>query len=1139
MSRILTIKLNRIRFIQFWTLINTVLFLISLSFAQEIDDTKDNSINTYNLNKNTRSKRLFKSASLQAVSNSRFIRSVLHDGNLIKGGLVNIGAVGNRDIIPGSESAIGWPKGSKWVNYIFLTDFYVAAEVTNASDEIIHVISDHWTRSGGANNLAPDGSHLNAMQPLPKYYNLDQPESQETPLVYGISEDVGFDGFPRTGDKGEGNGQLEPPEDFNGNGVLDLSMKNIVGWYAINNQKQTWPRWWPAGSYPGDTRKPGDEFEGLRAGYWNGEYGAYNRADQESYYVIDDRENTRFTYFPFENDQRPWPNGERGLGLKVESRTYQWNARLAEDILVSIFDVTLKDGAKPLEKCVVGMWVDPDLGASNSGDDAWFDTKIDITFAWNRLGFAANGLPIGYLGFAFLESPGLAHDGIDNDEDGMTDESQNNGIDDDEDFKPWEDTNGNGEWDCKEVDGVLDCEPLNDDVGHDGLEPLSPGYPGPDEGQANGVPDVGEPNFDQTDNDESDQVGLTSMYLKRTDNRLTRPEEYWQTELIPGTFKTEPGYQADICWTYGSGYVEWAGSGETHRYAIALLFGNDKDDIIRNKKTMQVIYDHDYNFAKAPNQPILVATGGNKEVYLSWDNNAEYSWDPVYGNDFEAYYIFKSTEPAFTDIKTITDAFGNPLLFKPLAIFDKKDGLKGPHPVSIGSEIGPESDLGVHYNMGTDSGLKHFYIDNDVDNGRIYYYAVVSVDMGYDPSFYPELSPLEGLQPISPTECSATIQTDPLGRPISFDRNTAEVIPTEPIAGWVEPGFDKMEGDHKTGYGTGHIEFKIINPFKIRPDEKYLLEFNDDGTYEKIDSAYTGHLSFMNIRSENRNEYLVGVSNPNNDTEFFVDGFQILLFNDETALDSLYWDIGSSKLIVNDITDKLNGMRVARDYEIKVMELGADTSFATKKPTNFQVWDVTDPDNTFKLTFFHFDVGNDGILSADDQITLLANKNKVLWGWKFLYPSNTDSTAKTLPQNGDVLKIVSRKTFDRNDSFEFTTLGNIISKSKAKDELADIYVVPDPYIAYNETERVVISEAEGLPPRKLDFVGLPKECTVTIFTVAGKMVRKLEYHSLGEDRRLTWDLLTFDGLEIAHGIYFYVVEAPDIGKKIGRFAVIK
>ncbi len=37
----------------------------------------------------------------------------------------------------------------------------------------------------------------------------------------------------------------------------------------------------------------------------------------------------------------------------------------------------------------------------------------------------------GIMGFAYLESPSLSNDGIDNDNDGIIDESRDNGIDDD------------------------------------------------------------------------------------------------------------------------------------------------------------------------------------------------------------------------------------------------------------------------------------------------------------------------------------------------------------------------------------------------------------------------------------------------------------------------------------------------------------------------------------------------------------------------------------------------------------------------------------------------------------------------------------------------------------------------------------
>ena len=150
-----------------------------------------------------------------------------------------------------------------------------------------------------------------------------------------------------------------------------------------------------------------------------------------------------------------------------------------------------------------------------------------------------------------------------------------------------------------------------------------------------------------------------------------------------------------------------------------------------------------------------------------------------------------------------------------------------------------------------------------------------------------------------------------------------------------------------------------------------------------------------------------------------------------------------------------------------------------------------------------------------------------------------DSTARIAPAPGDVLQVITRKIFDRNDSFEFTMIGNDFDDVKTKNELDDIYTVPDPYIAVSTLERKVVNEEEGRGDRKIDFVNLPKRCTIKIFTVSGRLVRTLDHSATEKNRRLAWDLRTKDGLEISHGIYFYVVDAPGIGSKTGKFAVIK
>ncbi len=1095
-----------------------------------------------------------------AQGNSKYLRWAIHDGNLVTGPTINSGLLAYHYV--GAAPLITWPKGASAVRYIHGGVFYCAAEVKDALSNTIHIVSDNYRRNNAESSA--DLSHWYAFMPLGRYFNLDQPGSLETPEVYGISEDVGLDGVPNSGDSGEGDGVLQKEEDYNRNGELDLSLQNTVGWFAISHRKETWPRDWPIGSFVDDDRKEGETRPSLRAGRWNGAYGPYIRATQESYYVMDDRENDEFTYYPFD-DMRPWPEGRRGLGLTVTVRDYQWVARLSEDIMISTYDIV--NHGKDLEKCVVGMYIDPDMGGSLSGDDAAFDKREDITYAWSASMLSEEGWPMGYFGFAFLESPGLPFDGVDNDEDGLIDEAQNNRIDDDGDWRRYEDRNGNSIWDTEDLNrnglldenedrngnGRMDYEPLNDDTGSDGLSPESEEYIGPDPNgsEGNGLPDPGEPNFEFTDNSESDQVGLTSFYLRDVDNTMADDEKYWLTEIVPGTFAVRPGYQRDIAWSYGSGYVAFSKEANSHHYAIALLFGNDEADILRNKRTMQVIYDNDYNFAKPPRTPLLTATGGDKKVYLSWDDAAERSRDPIYGLDFEAYYIYRSTDASFGEIKTITDGFGNPLLFKPMAIFDLQDGLKGIHPVRLGSELGADSDLGISYNMGSDSGLRHNFIDTTVTNGRTYYYAVVSIDKGYDPSFYPAISDREGLLPISPTECSATIQMDPLGRAIWTDRNTAVVVPRERPAGWQQPSLSEEGIQHVQGNGTGSIAIRIVNPLAVQNDRTYGLRFTDDGSFKTLDSTLTGlteRISLYNVSGGN-GLALLSVDHPDAEeamAEFIYDGFQVLMENHEITIDSTWWSTGTSTLGLMDMTQSLSGIALPRDYEIRVMEWGAYKPINITTPTNFQVWDKTNPQAPFQVEYRFTEsktttASERGFLKAGCRVILVNNavEKKQTWKWDFTFPAESDSSTWALPVSGDRLQIHTLKPFDRNDRFEFALLGNTVSSRKIAADLDKIYTVPDPYIAVSALERKVINQEEGRGDRRIDFVNLPPECHISIYTAAGRLVRELDHKGDATMSRESWDLRTRDGLEIAHGIYFYVVEAPKIGVKRGKLAVIK
>lgn len=490
---------------------------------------------------------------------------------------------------------------------------------------------------------------------------------------------------------------------------------------------------------------------------------------------------------------------KRGVGVDVAARGYQWAHPAAEDIL--IFTYWIRNiSSWDYQKFIFGMYGDADVGdaspvSEHHHDDAWFDTMNDIVYQWDTDLWSQNhgGYIPAYFGWKYLESPGNPLDGLDNDEDGMIDERQDDGIDND------------GDWD-----------PYLDDTGSDGIGPNFGEYTGPDADgtEGNGVPDAGEPNFEYTDNDESDQIGLTSFTAGPWPGiDLTRDGDSWD-KLTPGSF-TNILQNVDLTFMYGSAYFELPQQ-EERKFAVALIFGNDYEDILRNSKTMQQIYDSDYNFAKPPNLPSVTVVPGDGAVTLYWDDKAEYSVDPIYGMDFEGYRIYRATDPAFNEVWNITDTYGNQTFNKPIAQFDVIDGLTGPHPYGLN---------GIHLDMGEDTGIRHSWTDTTVVNGQRYYYAVVAYDFGYDYDFYERgISNIDLRPPITPSECTKRIEINASGDAVAFAINTVEVTPNAPAMAYIAP---EIIADATTTLGTGKLEVKVVDPSRVRNNDQYQISFHD------------------------------------------------------------------------------------------------------------------------------------------------------------------------------------------------------------------------------------------------------------------------------------------------------------------------
>ena len=95
--------------------------------------------------------------------------------------------------------------------------------------------------------------------------------------------------------------------------------------------------------------------------------------------------------------------------------------------------------------------------------------------------------------------------------------------------------------------------------------------------------------------------------------------------------------------------------------------------------------------------------------------------------------------------------------------------------------------------------------------------------------------------------------------------------------------------------------------------------------------------------------------------------------------------------------------------------------------------------------------------------------------------------------------------------------------------LRNVSVVPNPYNPNRQSGHFPDS------PR-VQFVGLPTPCTISLYTLAGDLVRELS-HDTNTDAE-NWDLKNADNRDVSAGVYLYRVDA-DGQFRLGRFVVIR
>ena len=1044
--------------------------------------------------------------------------------------------------------------------------------------------------------------------------------------------------------------------DHTKDGLIRWGLYPVFGYFnpnseypAMSNREDSWPvTGWP--STGTSTKWPGE---------WDGRFGrGVKYADLETYFVANDAQDLEYVqpdaplkYFPrpgikigdnsSENTIQvgePWG----GLGMRVKVRAYQWNNPQTRDAIFWEYDIA-NISEYDLANVAFGYLLDAGIGhRGNQGetdDIGFFDKYADMSYSWDFDGIGIGGIRTGILGMAFLESPGRWNDSVDNDDDGLTDERRDNvatkiigpaeGISDMSKFLAWygfAEDQLKPHWDADEdqdwqdgVDannnGVYDLgEDFGNDVGTDGVAPADLNYRGPDAdgSECNHKPDFVEglgcePNFGLTDISESDMIGLTGFQMLHHPQENEPPFSAFDKDAYDqiANLRLEEyfGELANLIMTFGAGIFRLP-QGLTERISMAELHSYEElsglnssahsaPSLFEKKRIVQFIYESDYRFAQPPIMPILKATAGDGKVILTWDDMSDrYTREPMLkgANDFEGYKLYKATDKYFSDAEKLTDMYGNPIGKMPIFQCDVIDGRQGAADfANINGEL---------YYLGKESGIQHYYVDTNVQNGRTYYYGLAAYDYG-----------IKGLEvAIMPAENNIVIDLDEAEEIRFTGQNVVVVTPESKAAGYMAPEIDATGMQQIPARGTVFAE--LLDHHAVVPDHTYKINFladtlgyarrnkgmrhpldviivnsglevrdvtADSIVYRETLQNYPGNHFLHNGKTYvNDGQSLVEYSYYNTVNELTTDIFNgiQLRFTMPTQIGdfnpaSSGWVRGQGPLLITPSLYESHGFPF--DYDIVFTSSDTATigkvnqgsyiygldgqtmkSYLLGQKFNFYVINRATADsagNYDRLELIvhdlnenkQFDIFEDRILAGHALYKKsISGKPLVYWcGTIFGIEFRNYMSEEELPRPNDVYRVNFIGPFRASETLTFTTKPEVaLDKKVMAAALDEIKVVPNPYVATNAME-TAISNPYLNQRRKIMFTHIPAQCAIKIFTASGIFVDEINVDNPPESGIVHWDMLTREGLEIAAGIYVYHVKTPDGQEKLDKFAVIK
>lgn len=947
---------------------------------------------------------------------------------------------------------------------------------------------------------------------------------------------------------------------------------------AMSDDPDTWPDFWP-------------DQDNDWAGVWNGEYGkGLIRADQESYYVMNDYANSEFAFFPDQTNPTI-----RGLGLEISARGYQWSHTLSEDCIFLVYEIN-NTSSTDYDKIVFGMYGDADIGGTEDwyDDDSWFDVENDIVYVWDHDGIGNWGGEPGYFGYKFLESPGNHFDGIDNDGDGemygtgyIISETDLDSIN----FSPGEAV-VMIDYSSETYERTVTVMP-SDSLIIEGPRETVVIYPNKNliELPDNGIDD----NLNGIIDENTSHVGLLAknwitgegfnnlLIDERRDDGIDNDGD-WDPERDDVGEDGLEAFDSNEDGDYDDPYDIPPDNGEDDGIPTAGEPFYDDKDITESDQIgltsfkafvwpeLKVNDDEQIweallpGFFPQPPQTIDFVCGyGSGYFPLKAGQTERISIALLLGEDeadilrnaetvqkiYDGNYSFSKApdKPLVTAVpgdgivtlfwNDVAESSRDPvsgLDFEGYKIYKATDpGFNEVRTITDGygnltyykPEVQFDFDNNISGFFPLEDGLGvKFYMGDDTGLQHAWVDSNVINGQTY---YYAVVSYDRGdsLLGITPTECTKNVDIDVAGN-IETDVNTIEIIPQPPSPGWI-PGGISGTISRISGHGTGDVSVEVLDPTAVPEAEQYTLNFDD------TTSAF---LSYSLFRDDEMEPVFLYSSNTNGeDSNPVFDGLRLFVTNDlEVGIDedSSGWISGDCNYEFEFEIYGSNNPYPA-SYEFRFSDSIADTDDVYQHPVPFIIWNLTE---NIRSRFVLLDNDHNNTWSSGDKVVILQGDSGTTTSWAvtLTYPQNEQVED---PEEGDILLLHTTKPFTSEDAFSFTTSAAITAE-RANEELHmdSIAVVPNPYIAtaiWEPDHNFLMGRGE----RRIYFINLPAEATIRIYDVRGRLVKTLIHEDRGSGSMEAWDLLSEDGLSVAFGLYIFHVETPGGNEKVGKFALIK